>query len=139
MGGGLGDPPYSESKTACSKTASDRSSGFAERYFSHFRFSAKPWLFRLPALSKAEPKREMTRKKIEIRKIDNITARQVTFSKRRRGLFKKAKELATLCDAEIGLIVFSSTGKLHDYASTRSLPSLSKFASSIKTRISFFR
>ena len=64
--------------------------------------------------------REMTRKKIEIKKIDNITARQVTFSKRRRGLFKKAKELATLCDAEIGLIVFSSTGKLYDYASSRS-------------------
>ncbi|KAI9079268.1 hypothetical protein K1719_038753 [Acacia pycnantha] len=60
----------------------------------------------------------MTRKKIEIKKIDNITARQVTFSKRRRGLFKKAKELATLCDAEIGLIVFSSTGKLYDYASS---------------------
>ncbi|KAK4252764.1 hypothetical protein QN277_014310 [Acacia crassicarpa] len=60
----------------------------------------------------------MTRKKIEIKKIDNITSRQVTFSKRRRGLFKKAKELATLCDAEIGLIVFSSTGKLYDYASS---------------------
>ncbi|XP_028771692.1 MADS-box protein SVP-like [Neltuma alba] len=60
----------------------------------------------------------MTRKKIEIKKIDNISARQVTFSKRRRGLFKKTRELATLCDAEIGLIVFSSTGKLYDYASS---------------------
>ncbi|KAI9079303.1 hypothetical protein K1719_038788 [Acacia pycnantha] len=60
----------------------------------------------------------MTRKRIEIKKIDSITARQVTFSKRRGGLFKKAKELATLCDAEIGLIVFSSTGKLYDYASS---------------------
>ncbi|XP_054777298.1 MADS-box protein JOINTLESS-like [Prosopis cineraria] len=54
----------------------------------------------------------MTRQKIEIKKIDNITARQVTSSKRRRGLFKKAHELATLCDAEIALIVFSATGKL---------------------------
>ncbi|KAK4252762.1 hypothetical protein QN277_014309 [Acacia crassicarpa] len=60
----------------------------------------------------------MTRQKIEIKKIDNITARQVTFSKRRRGLFKKARELSTLCDAEIALIVFSSTGKLFDYASS---------------------
>jgi len=42
----------------------------------------------------------------------------VTFSKRRRGLFKKALELSTLCDAEIALIVFSSTGKLFDYASS---------------------
>ncbi|XP_054777572.1 MADS-box protein JOINTLESS-like isoform X2 [Prosopis cineraria] len=60
----------------------------------------------------------MTRKKIEIKKIDNIAARQVAFSKRRKGLFKKAKELATLCEAEIGLMVFSSTGKLYDYASS---------------------
>ncbi|XP_054777966.1 MADS-box protein JOINTLESS-like isoform X2 [Prosopis cineraria] len=60
----------------------------------------------------------MTRQKIEIKKIDNITARQVTFSKRRRGLFKKAHELATLCDAEIALIVFSATGKLFEYGSS---------------------
>ncbi|KAM3694620.1 hypothetical protein ACJW31_07G071800 [Castanea mollissima] len=62
---------------------------------------------------------KMTRKKIQIKKIDNTTARQVTFSKRRRGLFKKAYELSTLCDAEIALLVFSATGKLFDYASSR--------------------
>ncbi|XP_023887343.1 MADS-box protein JOINTLESS isoform X2 [Quercus suber] len=61
---------------------------------------------------------KMTRKKIQIKKIDNTTARQVTFSKRRRGLFKKACELSTLCDAEIAVIVFSATGKLFDYASS---------------------
>ncbi|KAI9079284.1 hypothetical protein K1719_038769 [Acacia pycnantha] len=60
----------------------------------------------------------MTRQKIEIKKIDNIPARQATFSKRRRGLFKKSQELSTLCDAEIALIVFSSTGKLFEYASS---------------------
>ncbi|XP_062176514.1 MADS-box protein JOINTLESS-like isoform X2 [Alnus glutinosa] len=60
----------------------------------------------------------MTRRKIQIKKIENTTARQVTFSKRRRGLFKKALELSTLCDAELALIVFSSTGKLFDYASS---------------------
>ncbi|XP_028802212.1 MADS-box protein SVP [Neltuma alba] len=60
----------------------------------------------------------MVRKKIKIRKIDNITARQVTFSKRRRGLIKKAQELAVLCDAEVGLIIFSATGKLYDYSSS---------------------
>jgi hypothetical protein len=63
----------------------------------------------------------MTRRKIQIKKIDNTTARQVTFSKRRRGLFKKARELSTLCDAEIAVIVFSSTGKLFDYSSSRFL------------------
>ncbi|KAL8541836.1 hypothetical protein ACS0TY_002910 [Phlomoides rotata] len=60
----------------------------------------------------------MVRQKIQIKKIDNLTTRQVTFSKRRRGLFKKAHELSTLCDAEIALIVFSATGKLFDYSSS---------------------
>ncbi|KAJ8765770.1 hypothetical protein K2173_014892 [Erythroxylum novogranatense] len=59
----------------------------------------------------------MAREKIQIKKIDNATARQVTFSKRRRGLFKKAEELSVLCDADVALIVFSSTGKLFEYSS----------------------
>ncbi|XP_009345856.1 MADS-box transcription factor 23 [Pyrus x bretschneideri] len=59
----------------------------------------------------------MGRGKIVIRRIDNSTSRQVTFSKRRKGLIKKAKELAILCDAEVGLVIFSSTGKLYEFAS----------------------
>ncbi|KAK9287436.1 hypothetical protein L1049_015857 [Liquidambar formosana] len=66
----------------------------------------------------------MVRKKIPIKKIVNTTARQVTFSKRRRGLFKKAHELSTLCDAEIALIVFSAAGKVFDYASSRTCPNI---------------
>ena len=61
----------------------------------------------------------MTREKLQMRKIENATARQVTFSKRRRGLFKKASELSVLCDAEVALIVFSPRGKLYEYASSR--------------------
>ncbi|KAF3674059.1 MADS-box protein SVP [Capsicum annuum] len=60
----------------------------------------------------------MAREKIQIKKIDNSTARQVTFSKRRRGLFKKAEELSVLCDADVALIIFSSNGKLFDYSSS---------------------
>ncbi|KAL6220167.1 hypothetical protein ACLB2K_007924 [Fragaria x ananassa] len=60
----------------------------------------------------------MAREKIQIKKIDNATARQVTFSKRRRGILKKAEELSVLCDADIALIIFSSTGKLFEYASS---------------------
>ncbi|KAK7366903.1 hypothetical protein VNO80_08906 [Phaseolus coccineus] len=60
----------------------------------------------------------MGRGKIVIERIDNSTSRQVTFSKRRKGLIKKAKELAILCDAQVGLLIFSSTGKLYEYAST---------------------
>ncbi|KAF7142746.1 hypothetical protein RHSIM_Rhsim05G0098500 [Rhododendron simsii] len=60
----------------------------------------------------------MGRGKVVIKRIDNSTSRQVTFSKRRNGLLKKAKELSILCDAEVGLIIFSSTEKLSDFAST---------------------
>nr|AIZ95379.1 MADS33 [Erycina pusilla] len=60
----------------------------------------------------------MGRGKIALKRIDNRTTRQVTFSKRRNGLLKKAKELAVLCDAEVGIIVFSSTHRLYDFASS---------------------
>ncbi|KAI3759298.1 hypothetical protein L6452_07005 [Arctium lappa] len=60
----------------------------------------------------------MVRQKTQIRKIENLAARQVTFSKRRRGLFKKAQELSTLCDIDVALIVFSATGKLFHYPSS---------------------
>ncbi len=69
----------------------------------------------------------MAREKIKIRKIDNITARQVTFSKRRRGLLKKAEELAVLCDAEVALIIFSATGKLFEYSSSSMKEILGKY------------
>ncbi|XP_026396561.1 agamous-like MADS-box protein AGL61 [Papaver somniferum] len=51
------------------------------------------------------------RQKIEIKRIEKEDARQVTFSKRRGGVFKKAHELSTLCGAEIAIIVFSPAGK----------------------------
>ncbi|KAI0515886.1 hypothetical protein KFK09_008555 [Dendrobium nobile] len=51
------------------------------------------------------------RKKIEIKRIEKEENRQVCFSKRRKGLFKKASELSTLCGAEVAVVVFSLTGK----------------------------
>ncbi|XP_039053401.1 agamous-like MADS-box protein TM6 isoform X4 [Hibiscus syriacus] len=59
----------------------------------------------------------MGRGKIEIKKIENATNRQVTYSKRRNGLFKKAQELTVLCDAKVSLIMFSSTGKFQEFLS----------------------
>ncbi|CAL9191065.1 unnamed protein product [Musa hybrid cultivar] len=59
----------------------------------------------------------MGRGKIEIKKIENPTNRQVTYSKRRTGIMKKAKELTVLCDAEVSIIMFSSTGKFSEYCS----------------------
>ncbi|XP_008219269.1 PREDICTED: MADS-box protein AGL24-like isoform X1 [Prunus mume] len=61
---------------------------------------------------------KMMREKIKIKKIDNLPARQVTFSKRRRGIFKKAAELSVLCESEVAVVIFSATGKLFDYSSS---------------------
>uniref|UniRef100_M4DUA0 Uncharacterized protein n=1 Tax=Brassica campestris TaxID=3711 RepID=M4DUA0_BRACM len=57
----------------------------------------------------------MGRGKIEIKRIENANNRVVTFSKRRNGLVKKAKEITVLCDAKVALIVFASNGKMTDY------------------------
>ncbi|KAJ8443640.1 hypothetical protein Cgig2_019622 [Carnegiea gigantea] len=59
----------------------------------------------------------MGRGKIEIKKIENRTNRQVTFSKRRNGIMKKAQELTVLCDAKVSLIMISCTNKLYQYLS----------------------
>ncbi|KAL0891029.1 hypothetical protein Bca101_015012 [Brassica carinata] len=60
----------------------------------------------------------MVRGKIEIKRIENVTSKQVTFSKRRKGLLKKAHELSVLCDAQVAAIVFSQKGRLYDFASS---------------------
>ncbi|KAL9313053.1 hypothetical protein ACSQ67_018505 [Phaseolus vulgaris] len=53
----------------------------------------------------------MGRVKLQIKKIENTTNRQVTFSKRRNGLIKKAYELSVLCDVDVALIMFSPSGR----------------------------
>ncbi|KAM9376677.1 myocyte enhancer factor 2aa isoform 2-T4 [Pholidichthys leucotaenia] len=60
----------------------------------------------------------MGRKKIQITRIMDERNRQVTFTKRKFGLMKKAYELSILCDCEIALIIFNSSNKLFQYAST---------------------
>ncbi|XP_042066826.1 agamous-like MADS-box protein AGL11 isoform X2 [Salvia splendens] len=62
--------------------------------------------------------KKMGRGKIEIKRIENNTNRQVTFCKRRNGLLKKAYELSVLCDAEVALICFSTRGRVYEYANT---------------------
>nr|CAD11983.2 putative MADS-box protein [Saururus chinensis] len=58
----------------------------------------------------------MGRGRVQLKRIENKINRQVTFSKRRTGLLKKAHEISVLCDAEVALIVFSTKGKLYDYS-----------------------
>jgi len=60
----------------------------------------------------------MGRKKITIKKITDERNRQVTFSKRKFGLMKKAYELSVLCGCEVGLIMFTANNKLFQYASS---------------------
>lgn len=53
-----------------------------------------------------------------MQKIDNYPALQVTYTKRRDGIIKKAKELSVLCDTDVGLLMFSPSGKLTKYSSS---------------------
>nr|BAG24493.1 GLOBOSA-like MADS-box protein [Torenia fournieri] len=59
----------------------------------------------------------MGRGKIEIKRIENSSNRQVTYSKRRNGIMKKAKEISVLCDARVSVIIFASSGKMQEYCS----------------------
>ncbi|KAG7658513.1 Transcription factor MADS-box [Arabidopsis suecica] len=60
-------------------------------------------------------KKTLGRRKVEIVKMTKESNLQVTFSKRKAGLFKKASELCTLCDAKIAMIVFSPAGKVFSF------------------------
>uniref|UniRef100_A0A803KSM8 MADS-box domain-containing protein n=1 Tax=Chenopodium quinoa TaxID=63459 RepID=A0A803KSM8_CHEQI len=62
----------------------------------------------------------MGRVKLQIKRIENTTNRQVTFSKRRNGLIKKAYELSILCDIDIALIMFSPSGRLSHFSGRKS-------------------
>ena len=59
----------------------------------------------------------MGRRKIEIKMVEDKKVRQVTFTKRRQGLFTKANELATLCGAEVAIVVFSPGGRPFSFGS----------------------
>ncbi|CAI8604955.1 unnamed protein product [Vicia faba] len=55
------------------------------------------------------------RQKTEMKKMSNESHLQVTFSKRRSGLFKKGSELSILCGADVALVVFSPSGKVFSF------------------------
>ncbi|KGN46229.2 MADS-box protein SOC1 [Cucumis sativus] len=76
----------------------------------------------------------MVRGKTQMRLIENATSRQVTFSKRRNGLMKKAFELSVLCDAEVALIIFSPRGKLYEFASTSMQATIERYRKRAKAK-----
>lgn len=55
------------------------------------------------------------RSKIEIKEIQNKGAMYCTFTKRRNGLCSKARELSTLCGAQVAAIVFSPKNKMYTF------------------------
>ncbi|KAH1106972.1 hypothetical protein J1N35_010740 [Gossypium stocksii] len=69
----------------------------------------------------------MGRGRVELKRIENKINRQVTFSKRRNGLLKKAYELSVLCDAEVALIIFSNRGKLYEFGSSGMTKTLERY------------
>ncbi|CAL9075856.1 unnamed protein product [Musa acuminata var. zebrina] len=74
-----------------------------------------------------EGKDDMGRGRVELKRIENKINRQVTFSKRRNGLLKKAYELSVLCDAEVALIIFSSRGKVYEFGSVGTSKTLERY------------
>ena len=76
----------------------------------------------------------MGRMKLAIKRLEHNNNRQITFSKQRNGIVKKAKELAILCDIDILLMMFSPSGKPTVFVGeNRYLPSSSQFCFIIKT------
>lgn len=73
-------------------------------------------------------KKIMGRKKINITRINDERTRQVTFTKRKFGLMKKAYELSVLCGCEIALMIFNSNDRLFQYASSDINKVLLKYA-----------
>lgn len=71
----------------------------------------------------------MGRQKIKIEKIEIKNHLQVTFSKRRSGLFKKASELCILCGVEVAIIVFSPAGKVFSFGHPNVEPIIDRFLS----------
>ncbi|KVI09231.1 Transcription factor, MADS-box [Cynara cardunculus var. scolymus] len=63
----------------------------------------------------------MGRGKVELKRIEDKSSRQVSFSKRRNGLMKKTHELAVLCDVDVALFIFSGRGRLYEFSTGESL------------------
>lgn len=66
--------------------------------------------------------KEKGRRKIRIEYIDDKSKRQITFSKRKSGLMKKAYELTTLTGTQALLLVASETGHVYTFATPQLQP-----------------
>ncbi|KAL2498781.1 Agamous-like MADS-box protein AGL8-like protein [Abeliophyllum distichum] len=55
-------------------------------------------------------------RKIDMKKIEDVTKCQVTFSKRRTSLMRKANEIAVCCDVDVAFVAFSPSGRVSKYS-----------------------
>ncbi|GAU44466.1 hypothetical protein TSUD_286580 [Trifolium subterraneum] len=60
-------------------------------------------------------KKSRGRQKVEMKRMTVESNLQVTFSKRRNGLFKKASELCTLCGVDVALVICSPGEKVYSF------------------------
>ncbi|XP_061361104.1 MADS-box protein AGL42-like [Gastrolobium bilobum] len=74
----------------------------------------------------------MVRGKIQMKRIEKEESRQVTFSKRKNGLLKKAHELSVLCEAQIAVIIFSQKGRLYEFSSSDMKKILERYREYVK-------
>ncbi|XP_019246062.1 PREDICTED: MADS-box protein AGL42-like isoform X2 [Nicotiana attenuata] len=75
---------------------------------------------------------KMVRGKVQMKRIEDATSRQVTFSKRRNGIMKKAYELSVLCDAEVAVIIFSQKGRLYEFSSSSMQKAIGRYRENTK-------
>ncbi|KAL5773674.1 hypothetical protein ACOSQ2_013598 [Xanthoceras sorbifolium] len=100
-----GDPSYQTSKTSHSHTYN---------IFVSIFFCFGVFCRRLLAMAESS-KKTRGKQKISIKRIENEEDKMITFSKRRSGIYKKASELVTLTGAEVGVMMFSPSGKLYSF------------------------
>ncbi|CAK7893595.1 hypothetical protein CAAN1_08S00760 [[Candida] anglica] len=74
----------------------------------------------------------MGRRKIEIQPLTDDRNRTVTFVKRKAGLFKKAHELAVLCQVEIAVIIVGNNNRVYEFSSVDTKELLSAYEKSPK-------
>ncbi|CAN6821554.1 unnamed protein product [Brassica oleracea var. botrytis] len=68
----------------------------------------------------------MGRRKVEIKRIEDKSSRQVTFCKRRNGLIEKARQLSVLCGSSVAVLIVSSIGKVYSSSSGDSMAKILK-------------
>jgi hypothetical protein len=74
------------------------------------------------SLDDGPPKKRQGRRKIKIQFIEDKSRRQITFSKRKAGIMKKAYELTTLTGTQALLLIASETGHVYTFATSKLQP-----------------